>query len=267
MLRGIFAAGAVLLSLIATAAAQTPAPAAETTLPAVNVIATTPLPGSGIDPDKLPANIQTLDSSDLTRQGTSSIVNALTGQAGSVNINETMVDRFQPDILYRGFEASPVLGTPQGIAVYQNGVRVNEAFGDTVNWDLIPDIAIDRLDMVSANPVYGLNALGGAVAITMKNGFTYQGFEWELAGGSFGQRGTQFQYGKRAGNVAAYIAGRWFDEDGWRQFSPDHLRQVYADIAARDDRLSLDISFSWRREQPRRSRHDPGANARGQPEF
>ncbi|HUI34369.1 MAG TPA: TonB-dependent receptor [Stellaceae bacterium] len=243
MLKGGLLAGALTLSLTGAAAAQTAAPAAETTLPAVNVIATTPLPGSGIDPDKLPANIQTLDSSDLTRQGTPSIVNALTGQAGSVNINETLVDRFQPDILYRGFEASPVLGTPQGIAVYQNGVRVNEAFGDTVNWDLIPDIAIDRLDMVSANPVYGLNALGGAVAITMKNGFTYQGFEWELAGGSFGQRGTQFQYGKRAGNVAAYIAGRWFDDDGWRQFSPDHLRQVYADIAARDDRVSLDISF------------------------
>ena len=239
------AAIAVLIS--SAASAQTTADAVlppETTLPAVNVIATTPLPGSGIDPDKLPANVQTLDSSDLTGQGSPSVLNALTGQAGSVNINETLVDRFQPDILYRGFEASPVLGTPQGIAVYQNGVRVNEAFGDTVNWDLIPDIAIDRLDVVSANPVYGLNALGGAVVVTMKNGFTYQGFEWEEAGGSFGQRGSEFQYGKQAGNVAAYIAGRWFDEDGWRQFSPNHLRQVYADIAARDDRASLDISFS-----------------------
>jgi iron complex outermembrane recepter protein len=220
------------------------APTPETTLPAVNVIATTPLPGSGIDPDKIPANIQTLDSSDLTSQGSPSLIHALAGQAGSVNVNETLVDRFQPDILYRGFEASPVLGTPQGIAVYQNGVRVNEAFGDTVNWDLIPDIAIDRLDMLSANPVYGLNALGGAVAVTMKNGFTYQGFEWEAAGGSFGQRSSSFQYGNRAGNVATYVAGRWFDEDGWRQFSPNHLRQVYADIAARRDRLSLDISFS-----------------------
>jgi len=229
------------------ALAQTPADAApvpETTLPAVNVVATTPLPGAGIDSDKIPANIQTLDSSDLTRQGSPSLVNALSGQAGSVNVNDTLVDQFQPDILYRGFAASPVLGTPQGIAVYQNGVRVNEAFGDTVNWDLIPDIAIDRFDMLSADPVYGLNALGGAIAVAMKNGFTYQGFEWEAAGGSFGQRSSEFQYGKRAGNVATYLAGSWFDDDGWRQFSPDHLRQLYADIAARGDRLSLDISFS-----------------------
>jgi iron complex outermembrane receptor protein len=239
--------GAAVLSLAGSAVAQTAtdtAPPSETTLPTVNVIATTPLPGSGIDPDKVPANIQGLDSNDLSREGTPSLINAFTDKAGSVNINSTLVDPFQPDILYRGFEASPVLGTPQGIAVYQNGVRVNEAFGDTVNWDLIPDFAIDRLDMVSANSVYGLNALGGAAVVTMKNGFTYQGFESELAGGSFGQRSFEFQYGKQVGNVAAYIGSRWFDEDSWRQFSTDRLRQLYADIAARSDRVTLDISLT-----------------------
>jgi iron complex outermembrane receptor protein len=250
MLRRLLIATAAVAAMIGDAVAQTlPTPAVPPAspaaiLPPVNIIATTPLPGIGIDPDKVPANVQTLDSSDLIREGSPSLLNALSGQAGSVNINDAIVDRFQPAILYRGFEASPVLGTPQGIAVYQNGVRINEAFGDTVNWDLIPDIAIDRFDMVSANPVYGLNALGGAAVLTMKNGFTYQGFEWEAAGGSFGQRGSQFQYGQQSGNFATYLAGRWFDEDGWRQFSSDHLRQLYADIAARNDRVSLDISFS-----------------------
>jgi len=224
------------------AAAQTVP--AEATLPLVNVIATTPLAGIGIDRDKVPANVQTLDSADLTREGPASLLNALTDQAGSVNINSTLVDAFQPDVFYRGFAASPVLGTPQGIAVYQNGVRVNEAFGDTVNWDLIPDIAIDHIDMVSANPVFGLNALGGAAVVTMKNGFTYQGFEVELGGGSFGQRGAQFQYGQQAGNFATYLAARLSDSDGWRQFSPDHVRQLYADLAARGEKVSIDISFS-----------------------
>ena len=254
MLKEAIFTAAAALSLAGSAGAQPastgpappPAPtaASDLTLPTVNVIATTPLPGSGIDPDKFPANIQTLGSSDLTRDGSPSLVHALTGEAGSVNINETLVDRFQPDILYRGFAASPVLGTPQGIAVYQNGVRINEAFGDTVNWDLVPDFAIDRFDMVSGNPVYGLNALGGAAVLTMKNGFTYQGFESELAGGSFGQRSFTFQYGKQVDNFATYIGGRWFDEDGWRQFSSNHVRQLYADIAARSDRVTLDVSFT-----------------------
>ena len=245
---GIFAVAAAMLltsaALAQTASGDSNPPLPETTLGSIDVIGTSPLPGTGIDIDKVPANVQVLTTGDLTREGSPSVLNALTDQAGSVNINATLVDQFQPDVLYRGFEASPVLGTPQGIAVYQNGVRINEAFGDTVDWDLIPDIAIDRLDMVSANPVYGLNALGGAAVITMKNGFTYQGFEDELAVGSFGQRSEEFQYGQQVGDWGAYIAGRWYDSDGWRQFSPDRLRQVYADIGTRSEKASLDISFS-----------------------
>ena len=102
------------------------------------VIGVTPVPGFKVDKDKIPGNIQTLRSSDLTRNGAASVLGALDQQVSSVNFNDTLADPFQPDVLFRGFEASPVLGTPQGMAVYQNGVRINEAFGDTVNWDLIP---------------------------------------------------------------------------------------------------------------------------------
>jgi iron complex outermembrane receptor protein len=239
-------AAAIMLPAIAVAQTALPvaSPPATLSLPSVEVIGTTPLAGTGIDRDKIPGNVQSLTSSDLAREGSPSLITGLLDQAGSVNKNDNLVDPFQPDILFRGFEASPVLGTPQGLAVYQNGVRVNEAFGDTVNWDLIPDIAIDRLDIISSNPVYGLNALGGAVVVTMKNGFTYQGFESETAGGSFGQRSETLQFGKQVGDFSTYIAGRWFDEDGWRQFSPDHVRQLYADVGARGDHGSLDMSFS-----------------------
>ncbi len=57
-------------------------------------------------------------------------------------MQEVAGNPFQPDFYFRGFDASPVSGTPQGLAVYQNGVRINEAFGDTVNWDLIPTSAV-----------------------------------------------------------------------------------------------------------------------------
>ncbi|HEY1505957.1 MAG TPA: TonB-dependent receptor [Stellaceae bacterium] len=216
----------------------------ELSLPEVVVVGTTPLPGIGIDIDKVPGTVETLSADDLHREATTNLATALHDQISGVTVNDTLGDDFQRDILYHGFEASPVLGTPQGLAVYQNGVRVNEAFGDTVNWDLIPDIAIDRLDLVGANPVYGLNALGGAVAITMKNGFTYHGNETELSGGSFGQRGLSFQYGQQAGEIAAYIAARGLQSDGWRRFSPDSVQQLYADLGARNDRATLDISFT-----------------------
>jgi len=64
--------------------------------------------------------------------------------------------------------------TPQGLAVYQNGVRINEAFGDTVNWSPDSDHRDTVRHGVTNNPAFGLNALGGAVNVQMKNGFNYQ---------------------------------------------------------------------------------------------
>jgi iron complex outermembrane receptor protein len=212
--------------------------------PEVIVIAVTPLPGTAIPVDKIPGNVQTLHASDLSRDGSASLTKAMNSQLGSVNINDNFDDPFQPDILYRGFAASPVLGTPQGLAVYQNGVRINEAFGDTVNWDLFPDIAINRVDIVSSNPVYGLNALGGVISVNMKDGFTYRGTEVEISGGSFGQRSAALQYGARSEWFGFYIAGRALDENGWRMFSSDSLRQLYAAASARTDGSSLDLRYT-----------------------
>jgi len=228
-----------------SASAQNPPPdAAAAPREEIIVVGTSPLPGTGIDVDKLPTTVQTIRAADLTREGTASLITALTNQAGSVNINDDLNDPFQPDILFRGFEASPVLGTPEGLAVYQNGVRIDEAFGDNLNWDLFPDIAIDRVDIVSSNPVYGLNALGGAVIVNMKNGFTYRGGQAEISGGSWGQRQGSVQYGWNNGTWGAYIAGRVLEEDGWRDFSPDSVKQLYSDLSYRGDALTVDLSFT-----------------------
>jgi iron complex outermembrane receptor protein len=208
------------------------------------VVRASALPGTAIDIDKIPGTIQTLRASDLSRDGSASLARALDSQLGSISISDNLDDPFQPDILYRGFEASPVLGTPQGLAVYQNGVRINEAFGDTVNWDLIPDIAIDRVDIVTSNPVYGLNALGGAISVNMKNGFHSKDAEIEASGGSFGQRALAAQYGASSGTLGIYAAGRVLNETGWRQFSNDAIRQLYAVASARSDNGSLDLAYA-----------------------
>jgi iron complex outermembrane recepter protein len=235
---------AVLISLPATAQETGSQAAPGESVETVVVTGTTPLPGTGINIDKLPSNIQTLTAAELAREGSASVTSGLNDQLGSVSINDDLDDPFQPDILFRGFEASPVLGTPEGLAVYQNGVRINEAFGDSLNWDLIPDIAIDRVTVVGSNPVYGLNALGGALVINMKNGFTYDGGEAELSGGSWGQRGASIQYGVNSGPFGFYGAARGLEEDGWREFSPDSLEQFYTDLSYREHGLTLDLSFA-----------------------
>jgi iron complex outermembrane recepter protein len=208
------------------------------------VIGSTPVPGLNIDADKIPGNAQSLNAADLIQDGAASIINGLANHLGSVNINDTLADPFQPDILYRGFEASPVLGTPQGLAVYQNGVRINEAFGDTVDWDLFPDIAINRVDIVSSNPLFGLNALGGALSVTMKNGFTFQGADASLSGGSFNQRQGSAEYGMHSGAFGFYGAVRILDQDGWRLFAHDSVRQYYADLSYHEGRTTLDLSYA-----------------------
>jgi iron complex outermembrane recepter protein len=208
------------------------------------VVTATAIPGAVIDIDKIPGNVQVLSAGDLIREGSASLTGALNANLSSVNINDDLEDPFQPDILYRGFDASPVLGTPQGLAVYQNGVRINEAFGDTVNWDFFPDIAIDQVELVSSSPVYGLNALGGAISVTMKNGFTYQGADVELSGGSYGQRAVTAQFGVKSDAFGFYVAGRALDWDGWRQFSNDRMRDIYAVFSMHTDTVTLDLSYT-----------------------
>jgi iron complex outermembrane receptor protein len=229
---------------VAHAEAADFAATSESALPEVVIIGTTPIPGTQMDIDKLPGNVQVLSSADLSRQGSASLTTALNSNLSSVSVNDNLDDPFQPDILYRGFEASPVLGTPQGLAVYQNGVRINEAFGNTVNWDLFPDIAIDQVELVSSSPLYGLNALGGAISVTMKNGFTWQGADLELSGGSYGQRSFVGQYGVNSGPFGFYVAGRALDWDGWREFSSDKMRDLYAVLSVHTDRVMLDLSYT-----------------------
>lgn len=243
----VFAAGTafVLMSALTPGAAfaQT---AVE--LPPIDVIGTAPLSTpadiTAIDRDKIPANTQTLLPTDFDHAKSSSLPQTLLQRVPSVFINDTAVNPFQPDVQYRGFTASPTVGTPQGLAVYQNGVRVNEVFGDTVNWDFIPEYAVNRIDLVPNNPVYGLNALGGALSVQMKNGFLYQGTEAELRGGSFGRRAVTMQVGKQFGNVATYVAGDALNDDGWRDQSQSKLRRVFADIGARNDSSEFHINYT-----------------------
>ena len=148
-----------------------------------------------------------------------------------------------PDVQFRGFVASPVAGTPQGLAVYQNGMRINEAFGDTVNWDLIPTAAIRSVTVVTNNPAFGLNALGGAVNVQMKNGFSYQGAEINTMGGSFGRIQSSAQYGKQIDNFSVYGALEGLRDNGFRNFSESAIRRFYGDVGYRTDSSEFHLNM------------------------
>jgi iron complex outermembrane receptor protein len=207
-----------------------PAPAPAPQIPAFQVVATTPVPGIGFDRDKVPAMVQTLPAEDFSRVYSPNVTQTLEQRVPGVFTSDVQGNEFTSDLRYRGFAASPLQGTPQGLAVYMQGIRVNEAFGDTVNWDLIPTIAIGRADVWTNNPAFGLNALGGAISFQMKDGFTYRGTEFDASGGSYGRVGGWLQYGVRNGEWALYIAGQGLKDDGWRYQSPSRIARFYGDL-------------------------------------
>jgi iron complex outermembrane recepter protein len=217
-----------------------------TTLPPISIIGTSPLIGSGIDRDMVPAETHVLTSKDLSRDGTPNAVNALNQQLGGVSLDSASGNPFQPTFFYHGFQASPLQGTPQGLAVYVNGMRFNQPFGDTVDWELIPDIAISTINVVGSNPVFGLNALGGAINVLLKDGFTYHGAEAEVSGGSFQQVQGEFQYGRQDGTTSFYIAGNAVHQNGWRDLQSSAVQNLYGDIGWRGQsgEIHTNITFA-----------------------
>ncbi|MFO1249426.1 MAG: TonB-dependent receptor [Alphaproteobacteria bacterium] len=214
--------------------------------PAEHVVVYGALPDSdiGVAADKVPGQLQSFDAASLNAQHGATVLDALGTRAAGVSLTDTQGNAMFQDLRFHGFDASPLQGTPQGIAVYQNGVRLNEAFGDTVNWDAIPQVAVDRLDVWSANPVFGLNALGGSVNMIMKNGFTWQGAEASLQGGSYGHGMATGQWGFTDGDFSFYGAAEGVTDAGWRFHSQSNLARLYADAGWRIGETELHLVAS-----------------------
>ena len=221
-------------------------PATVQELPEVVVIANTPLPSLGLPLNEIPANVQTADAGQMQRQLTVNIADYLNSNFSGINASESADNPFQTDINYHGFTASPLLGTPEGLSVYLDGVRVNESFGDTVNWDLIPQSAISTVTLMSgSNPVFGLNTLGGALSIRTKSGHDDPGTELEAYGGSFGRRSFEGQTGGALGDFDYFFTGTYFDETGWRENSPTRLWQGFGKVGWENERSDVDLSYSY----------------------
>jgi iron complex outermembrane receptor protein len=231
---------AVSLGAAAGAFAQ---PATQTEV--IDVVGATPL-GGDLDTRRIAANVQTASAAELREQGALDLADFMKRSFGSVFVNEAQSNPLQPDVQYRGFVGSPLLGLPQGLAIYQDGVRINEPFGDTVNWALIPDSAIDSVYLVpGSNPLFGLNALGGAIAVRTKDGFDHSGTRADLTAGSFGRVDLQAETGGSFSDELGYfVTASHLEEDGWRDFSPTEAQQVFAKLTSLGERSRVDVSLT-----------------------
>lgn len=225
------------------ASADNPAEALE--LPTLDVVGTTPLPGLGTPIRDVPANVQIFTGSDLRKQGQANVGEYLEQNPTSVTVNAAQGNPFQADVNFRGFTASPVLGTPQGLSVFQDGVRINEPFGDVINWDLLPHSAISSIQLIpGSNPAFGLNTLGGALAIYTKSGSQYPGGQIEAYGGSYGRLGGGFEFGGSKDRLDYFVTGHSLDDRGWAEHNPSAVRQFFGKVGWQDDRTDLDLSLT-----------------------
>ena len=216
-------------------------------LPAVEVIGTTPLPGLGLRVDQIPAPVQTTKSLAIVRSNAFELPGYMNRFLGSVFVNDIQGNPFQPDVTYRGYVASPLLGTPQGLSVYMDGVRLNQPFGDVVSWDLIPLTAISSIVLEpGSNPLFGLNTLGGALSIQTKDGLSNPGTTVQGFYGQYNRASLQFESGGAWDNgVDAFATGNLFREDGWREDSPSRIGQIFGKVGWHDATSSVSLTGAY----------------------
>ena len=214
-------------------------------MPSVQVVGTTPLPGLGTPLADVPANVQSFNRSDFDRQRPLELTDFLGANANSVAVSAAQGNAYQQDISFRGFIASPLLGAPQGLSVFQDGVRLNEALGDVVNWDLLPPSAISSVQLIpGSNPVFGLNTLGGALAIYTRSGAQYPGAAAELTAGSFGRSGIELEYGGVHDRFDYFATANFASETGWAQHNGSEVKQFFGKLGYQDDVTDLDFSLT-----------------------
>lgn len=205
-----------------------------------------PMPGLHLTREEIPGNVQSITAEEIKESKAMTLAELFNSRLQSVNVNDYQGNPFQMDITYRGFTAGPQIGMPQGLSVFFDGIRVNEPFGDVVNWDLIPMNALAGIDVFpGSNPVFGLNTLGGAVALRTKNGFDDPGTEIQALTGSFGRKQVMMSTGGNNGVVGGFLAFNRFEEDGWRSNSPSRVTQMFGKGSFRTDYIDLHGSITY----------------------
>lgn len=236
------------LAIPAVGVAQSPSEVnPDVTIRGVRPTEAGPMPGLLINRDQIPGNVQSAGQRDLRESRALNLGDFMNAEMQGVSVSDYSGNPFQMDVNYRGFTASPQVGTPQGVSVFFDGIRVNEPFGDVVNWDLIPLNAIERFDLFpGSSPLFGLNTLGGALSLRTRSGFSSPGVEMSTLAGSFGRTQAQLSVGAHTDTVGGFAALHYFDEDGWRDDSPSRVRQVFGrgDWRGRHGQLTAAVLFS-----------------------
>ena len=233
-----------LLALTTNVAARQPdstrKPPTPLVLPPIEVLGSIrpfagPAVGSGI-----PARVTTVTGRELNAYRPRVLSGVMQQQAG-FSAYDDLGSLFKLNLSSRGFVASPVVGVPQGVSVFLDGVRMNEVDAAQVNFDLLPMEHVKRVELLSGNgSLLGRNSLGGAINLITTRGEGPLGGRIELSGGSFNSfRGEGNVSGLTKNGVDYYAGGTWHWEDGWRDVTSGRQRNAFLNLGKLGERSGI----------------------------
>jgi outer membrane receptor protein involved in Fe transport len=193
---------------------------------------------------RVPFGAQVVEGEELRGAAHLTFADALLRLPG-VSAADVMGSPLQPDIAMRGFGISPVMGLPQGLSVFVDGVRVNEPDPSQVNFNLIPLHDLERIEVLRGpSGPFGKNALGGSINLVTRRGEREPAGALEMRGGSFGEaEGRGFVSGARGG-LDYYLSGRYLRTDGWREDAFAQMRHLFAKVGWRGGATDAWISYT-----------------------
>jgi hypothetical protein len=115
------------------------------------------------------AGTLTMTDADLRAWRPAFLPNALLGSSASVY--DDLASPFKQSVVLRGFTVGPVVGMPQGVSVFIDGIPVNELGSGEVSFDLLPLDHVERIEVMPGTAsLLGPNSLGGAINLITRRG-------------------------------------------------------------------------------------------------
>lgn len=240
------AAVLVLLAASGTAAAQEAPEPPVFSIDTVRVEVSR-LSTGGVPMARVPFSVQVKELEALPSIGSEGLADELEDLVG-VSTASQFGSSLQQDLRIRGFQAGPVVGFPQSISVFVDGVRVNEPDASQVNFDLIPMHAVQRIDVIrSPGGPFGRNTLAGSINVITRR--AQEGGMRGAGSAELGSYETARIQGWRAGELGGgfdyLFSGRYQRSEGWRDLSSNRLRQIFAKAGYRRGGTDLALSYTF----------------------
>jgi outer membrane receptor protein involved in Fe transport len=184
-----------------------------------------------------------IESADLSRAGVG-LPEAMAAKIPGASLSDEQGNSYQPDLSLRGFQTSPVVGLPQGVSVFLDGVRVNEPTAEEINFDLLPMEDLERVEIIPGpSVVFGRNTLAGAINLVTERG--KEGFSAfaEASAGSSAYQKYRLRLSGRAGPVDFYASGTETLEDGWREATRSRVSRLFSKVGYRAGGTDVTLSY------------------------